>query len=550
MLARNPFRLIPDVNAVPVAISGHIEAPLDLTMSACRAVAPSHLQYVRNMGVKASFSFSVVRDGQSVAIFGGHAAGVRQPSWQQMAIGRHLVELFKSRYDFLRVQENSKLLSKKLARLYSLAETCKTMDYDLSALAAAQYHDLCDLMDADDVICRFDGRITSGRTVSLEVAADLLNTLEARTTEGAGIYRTNCLALLAPRFANLCPAAAGALAISLETDRRNMVVWLRDEKIFYEKWSGDPNQPAIIDGHGIASPRLSFMAYRREVQGTARQWLATHDDLAQHTRQVFLQLSANMYESRMRNAAEQSNALKSEFVANISHELRSPMHSIVGFAGLLLESDEGLTFERRKVFAGAIRESANRLLRLINDLLDFSKFEAGKLELIIADADIGSVVETVIAEQSEIAQRKSLRIRIDDRRQNKLAKFDVERMTQVVINLLTNAIKFSPVAGHITIALRSATGTDDVAWQMEIEDEGVGIPDEELEIVFDKFTQSSRTKSGAGGTGLGLTICRDLVVAHGGRLWAERPPHPGARLVIEMPLDPKSPLAAPNKDAI
>jgi light-regulated signal transduction histidine kinase (bacteriophytochrome) len=535
MFVVNPFRLIPDVDAIPLPIVGAGTAPLDLTLSACRAVASSHLQYVRNMGVKASFSFSVVQDGRLAAIFGGHHADRRRPSWRGMAIGRHLVELFKSRHMFLQMQEESRLLAERLNQLYELADISKTLGYDMSALVRTHHAQLCLLMDADDMIGCFDGTPYARPPLAFDVVSDLLSALKERTALAGGLYRTDCLARLAPRFAALCPDIAGALAIAFDTDGRNVIVWLRREEVVQEKWSGDPHQAAIINDHGVASPRLSFRAYQRTVKGTSRRWPAALLDLTQYARQVFVQILASSYESRMRRAAEQSNALKSEFVANISHELRSPMHSIVGFADLLVSSNDRLGDEKRRLFASAIQDSGNRLLRLINDLLDLSKLEANRFELSFAEADVNKIVHYAVREAGQLASSKSLQIIFDDHQLTHRATFDAARMTQVVVNLLSNAIRFSPEAGTVTISLRS----DHTHWNLEVADEGVGIPDDELDVIFDKFTQSSRTKNGAGGTGLGLTIGRELVEAHGGRIWAAGEQTRGARLVVEMPNTPQ-----------
>lgn len=254
-------------------------------------------------------------------------------------------------------------------------------------------------------------------------------------------------------------------------------------------------------------------------------------DLAQAVRETEAALAA----------ARQANEAKGLFVANISHELRTPMHAILGFAQL--GKDRAEETKLRDYFE-RIGHSGRRLLTLIDDLLDLSKLEAGQMHLSLQRLSIRGVVDNAAREFEPLLRGRRLHLVIDEENGLPPAMLDPQRFGQVVRNLLSNAVKFSPEGGSIYVRIKRSQGHSPML-QLIISDEGMGIPESELETVFDKFVQSSKTRTGAGGTGLGLAICRELVMAHHGLIHAHNAPTGGAVLVVELPAAPP-PLDAPR----
>ena len=211
---------------------------------------------------------------------------------------------------------------------------------------------------------------------------------------------------------------------------------------------------------------------------------------------------------------------KSEFLANMSHELRTPMHSILSFSQLGLKKLETADKEIILKYFNRIQVSGDRLLVLLNDLLDLSKLEAGRMDLEINTADLQQVLESCFNEQESHIADKNLQITTSIKG-DCVGNFDQVRMGQVITNLLSNAIKFTPDSKSISIAITTDKIVDQPALSFSIEDEGIGIPEDELEEVFDKFIQSSKTKTSTGGTGLGLSICKEIISLHHGKIWAE-----------------------------
>jgi PAS domain S-box-containing protein len=229
---------------------------------------------------------------------------------------------------------------------------------------------------------------------------------------------------------------------------------------------------------------------------------------------------------------ERANQLKSEFLASMSHELRTPLHTIIGFSELLTEELEGVLDDRQKRFFGHIHKDSQHLLELINDLLDLSKIEAGKLELRREVFDARAAVEEVLTSVRPLVQAKSQSIAaaIAD-----LPALDADRtrFKQILFNLLSNAVKFTPEGGSITIEGTLLNN----AVEFSVSDTGVGIPREEQELVFDKFYQVGQTSKGVReGTGLGLAITQHLVAEHGGKLSVVSQVGQGSRFSFTIPL--------------
>jgi PAS domain S-box-containing protein len=244
------------------------------------------------------------------------------------------------------------------------------------------------------------------------------------------------------------------------------------------------------------------------------------------------ELEAKNRQLEIRNReVERANRLKSEFLASMSHELRTPLHTIIGFADLLAEELKGPLNPDQKRFVAHIRQDSRHLLELINDILDISKIESGRLELhpemfCAADA-IGETIEGL----RPFATRKQIEIR-QALHPNLNIVADRLRFKEIFYNLISNAIKFTPDKGQIII--ECSLQTEGVLFA--VGDTGIGIEPSEQQAIFDKFYQLGPTTRGVReGTGLGLAITKSLVEMHGGRIWVESTPGKGSRFQFVLP---------------
>lgn len=240
--------------------------------------------------------------------------------------------------------------------------------------------------------------------------------------------------------------------------------------------------------------------------------------------------------------AERANAAKSLFLTNMSHELRTPMHGILSFARIGLQRSPHGNSERLGSYFERIVSSAERLMSLLDDLLDLAKLEAGRTEIKLEELEARTLVQEVLGEFEALATSHHVRTQLQVNGPTRV-RMDAKLLCQVLRNLLSNAIKFSPPHSEIIIMIQSgilSSGSgkpNQPALELIVSDRGPGIPEAELEVVFDKFVQSSKTRSGAGGTGLGLAICREIASAHGGQIFARNRSSGGAEFVLRVPVD-------------
>ncbi|MFI4984005.1 MAG: sensor histidine kinase, partial [Rickettsiales bacterium] len=181
-----------------------------------------------------------------------------------------------------------------------------------------------------------------------------------------------------------------------------------------------------------------------------------------------------------------------------------------------------------------IEHSGERLLKLLNNLLDLSKLEAGKVDFKFEQNDIIACLNQVSTELNSLLNDKKLQVSIINNLKSSSLTFDRFTIVQVLINVVSNAIKFSPEGEEIIIKLEDTTQDAKEAVIISVEDHGVGIPEGELGLIFDKFTQSSKTNKGSGGTGLGLSIAQNIIAAHQGKIWAENGKSCGAIIKIML----------------
>jgi light-regulated signal transduction histidine kinase (bacteriophytochrome)/FixJ family two-component response regulator len=544
IFARVTLRVISNAHAAPVKLLGEsVAAPSpDLSLSLLRMPAACHLEYLRNMGSHATATIALTVDGALWGLLACHHRAALHLPPAVRALCELIGQITSLMLATLRDTEARAAAAEQRVRLAAMTSRLaahRDDPADLAGALAEEGAELLALVGASGALVRLGGRAFScGDAPSGEAADAFLDAVVAHAPSGHAPFACDRLSGLLPDgLLASAKLAAGVLLLPFLHSKGDAIVWLRQEQTLFVPWAGDPHHPMNVDATtGQMTPRKSFAVWRQEVRGRSLPWLPAQHDAARELRRELNQLLVGYTESMRvaREAAERATRAKSEFLATMSHEIRSPMSGLLGVLELLratpLDPDQSR-------MAGMIHNSASMLLAVLNDILDFSKIEAGALSIALEPVAPRALVADLVQPLSAVAAHKGLDVGFSvEPGVPAWISSDPLRLRQILGNLLSNAMKFT-AAGEVTLRVDMVDHGSRPALRFRVRDTGIGMSAEVMSRLFAPFMQADgSTTRNFGGTGLGLCISRQLATLFGGDLTVTSEPGAGSEFTLELPL--------------
>ncbi len=518
----NWIRVIPDVASAKVPLVSAAEGmpELDLSFAVLRSVSPVHLEYLRNMGVAASMSVSLVRDGRLWGLLACHhrrphsvSIGVRAAC---EVMGR-LLSLQIDAVDEIQTRAERERLS---AIVSTVAASMKEDRHGWVEGLLRQERELTRMIGASGAaVCEGERIRTVGKTPSEDEIRGLVAWLQQRDEP---CFETHALpAAYAPaeRFGAL---ASGLLAISVPGPVRVHILWFREEIPRTVTWAGDPSKPAE-EGERIG-PRRSFEAWREIVRHTTTPWTAAQREVAWELRRRAIEIDLEHQTA----LAQRAVGARDNVLAIVSHDLRTPLNSIQLSAGMLRKV---CTDERASRYLDRILRASDSMTGLVSDLLDFAAIDSEQFEVHASRYPVRELERDVMSLLTPLAAAKSISLTWRGGAELSVAA-DHQRLMQVFSNIGGNAIKFTEPGGAITIAAEA----QDSHVQFAVSDNGPGIAPDDVASIFDRYWKAGARRGRGGGVGLGLYVSQGILAAHGGRLWVESTLGKGSTFFFTVPI--------------
>lgn len=534
---QNWLRVIPDVDYAPAPIhpgrhagSG---APLDLGKALLRSVSPIHLEYLRNMGVKASLTVSLVDEGKLWGLIACHHAAPLLPHADARAAAELIGQLVSSQLRTKEEQEDRHYkaqINQARARLMGLLEG----ERDLAHGLAAHLAKMLDMVSAETsavALCYANEWTLVGNTPPVAELEKIVAWL-AEAFPDTAVFETSRLSSCFPHAAAYKEVASGLLAMSITRAERDYVLWFRPEVTTTVTWAGAPDKPVRQAGDRLTlHPRQSFDSWKEVVTGTAIPWKSVEVAAVESLRNDVIALALQQEyrkEQEARQRAEQLSREKDEMVMMVSHDLKTPLSVItMSFEFLRRFHPSTDTSVQRMVDRG--ERAACMMDKLIANILDVAKIEAGTLDVDLRPENAEDLVREAVNVSSMVASQKGIQLVAAQPSESYTVLCARHRIFQVLSNLVSNALKFTPQGGKVIVSLQAQQS--EVVFS--VADTGEGIPKQNIDRIFERFWQAEDTRRQ--GTGLGLWIAKGIVERHHGRIWAASQPGVGSTFYFTLP---------------
>lgn len=532
LFTSNWIRLIPDTHSEPVEIfpnnNPETERPLDLTHSILRSVFPCHIEYLHNMGVGASLTISLIKEGK---LWGLIACHHQTPKYVSYELRKACEFLGRVIFSEISSREETEDYDYRMQLTYiqsALVEYMSQEDNFIDGLVKHQPN-LLNLTGAEGAAICFSGHYTLiGETPKEEDLNFLVQWLKSNVNEE--VFYTNSLSSIYPDADKFKNVGSGLLAIPIS--KRNYVLWFRPEVIQTVNWGGDPNQAFELsqsEGNLRLRPRKSFELWKETVRLTSLPWKPVEIKAALELRKAIVNIVLRQADelALLAQDLERSNAELKKFAYVASHDLQEPLNQVANYVQLLEMRYQDQLDEDANEFITYAVEGVSLMQTLIDDVLAYSKVDMQAIEFQLTEVE--TALERALTNLRKRVKETGAVVTYSEL---PTVMADSTQLMQLFQNLIGNAIKFrsdKPPEIHV-----EATRMED-EWLFCVRDNGIGLNPQFSDRIFVIF-QRLHTRDEYPGTGMGLAICKKIVECHRGRIWVESQLGEGATFYFTIPV--------------
>ena len=532
---KNRVRCVYDVEEPVIGLKPSVREaerpPLDLSMSMVRSVSPMHIAYLKNMGIRSSFSVSLVFEGKLWGLLACHNSKPVYIDQKKRLVCESLGHLYAWQLHTKALHKKKEQFQIRQRKLNYIVHQLTSYTNPLEAITQKE-GDLLDVADSCGMaVVTPTGNYLVGKTPTEKTLARLLEKFAVNGSEQSIAINRLTNEILDSGDLN---GIRGMYISCVSSKLGYYTVWFREQKDKTIRWAG--RDAARKDIGKSLTPRNSFDMYLQSVADESVEWTEDDQLIIEGFDHLFIPYALSLKASldRQISKLEELDKAKDQFLASISHELRSPLNSIVGWTDLAL-MDVG-NVDRMTDALGVIKRAASTQAALINDILDLSRIISGTMKLSTHSLNIAGAISEVAKSFEAGFASKNIQLSINCEDEHTQILGDNLRIKQVINNLLSNALKFTSKGGTVHVRGRREHSN----YLFRVKDNGKGMTREQLSHVFERFYQG-KNEHNKHGLGLGLSIVKSLVEMHGGEIYAESDGlNSGTTFFVSLPIAPLS----------
>ncbi|MCC5944369.1 MAG: GAF domain-containing protein [Bernardetiaceae bacterium] len=587
---RNWTRMIVDIDYKPAPIVPRLNPldckPIDMSDTVLRSISPIHIEYLKNMGVAATLTISLITEGKLWGLIACHHYSPKFNDYNIRKTAEFIGKILSYQISMQSDMEAEHYVSHMRSHLSHLLDQMVENWQVADGLMKHDYNVL-NLFDCTGVALLQEGELhLLGKTPAPEHIYHIVSWLDKQNI--GECFHTNHLAGHIPELGRIKALASGLLAIPISAFSQEYILWFRPEETYTVEWAGNPEKNFVREDNSIRlSPRKSFNKWKQRVHQKSKKWLDSEIQIAKklrvHVMEIVVRTASEIKrinkelssikqeledrvgmrttelknlnqklqveiaeriktEQALRHAkelAEEMNRLKSNFLANMSHEVRTPINGIIGLAQVI-ENEYGNEHREIKSYTQLIRDSGKRLLQTIMGILNMARMEAKSYSFALERIEVSQAIDSVMPLFRGMAKQKQIKIEVQGTEQEYYVHVDKECFEQILNNLIGNAIKFTK-KGKVTLKASESYDSKGMGYfVLSVSDTGVGITKEFLPHVFTPFEQESQGIARQyEGSGLGLSIAKRYIELFDGTISVESIKNKGTTFKVKLPLQDK-----------